>query len=335
MKVEVVSARLRDGGYRLELSACPCGGLSDDVLLAEVDRYGLPLRTVLCKSCGTLRTDPYPDDDSLADFYTNAYQELYARADDRAAYFEKQGRYGQRILEYAQSWLRPADTIYESGCGAGGAVEIFAQAGYRALGCDYSRELVEYGTARGLELRWGSSFDAFKGAPPASFIYLHHVFEHVRDPVAHLSALSALLGPEGRILVVVPDVARIDRFPFPAGDLRLFLHIAHRFNFSKAGLRCVGERAGMQLQDLQERDAHGAPELWALYSRKIGGKEVVSRGTAGTRMLTYLRRTERMYSLGITRGQVATLPTRVKGAVVRSLPAPLRYIARQIRAALR
>ncbi len=314
-----VYGKIRDGSYRMLSDCCPCGKPGSDTLLSEVDRYGLSLNTVLCSACGTLRTNPYPDDDGLADFYTRYYQRMYARSNDRPGYFAKQQAYGQRVLELVRNWLPAGSFVFEAGCGAGGALDVLRQGGYRVGGCDYSRELVEYGRSRELSLHWGQPLEVLKSLPAPSLIYLHHVFEHVRDPLAHLLALRELLAPGGKVLIIVPDVSRIGEFPFPAGDLRLFVHIAHRFNFSLEGFRLLAARAGLEVESLHQRDAHLSPEFWALLARKP--EPAVREGCpdAGRNMLAYLRRTERLRGLHLTRGQIVGLPARIRGKLARLL----------------
>jgi SAM-dependent methyltransferase len=312
-----VSGKLNDGSYRMLADPCPCGKPATDVLLSEVDRYGLPLNTVLCSACGTLRMDPYPDDASLADFYTRYYQQMYARAGDRVAYFAKQQAYGQRVLESVRDWLPAGAFVFEIGCGAGGALDVLRQAGYQVGGCDYSRELIEYGCGRGLPLHWGPPTETLKSLPAPSLIYMHHVFEHVRDPLSQLVGLRELLAPQGKMLIIVPDVSRISDFPFPAGDLRLFVHIAHRYNFSLEGLRLLAARGGLTVDSLQQRDAHASPEFWALLARQADVSPVKEDPQAGSHMLAYLRRTESLRRLHLTRGQIVGLPARIRGKLSR------------------
>jgi SAM-dependent methyltransferase len=308
-----VAGKLTDGSYRLLADPCPCGRSGTDVLLSEVDRYGLPLNTVLCSACGTLRMDPYPDDASVADFYTRYYQQMYARADDRVAYFAKQKAYGQRVLASVKDWLPAGSFVFEIGCGAGGALDVLREAGYQVGGCDFSRELVEYGCSRGLSLQWGPPLETLRSQPAPSLIYMHHVFEHVRDPLTQLLGLRDLLAPQGKLLIIVPDVSRISEFPFPAGDLRLFVHIAHRFNFSLEGFRLLAARAGLAVESLQQRDANTSPEFWALLARQPGVATPKEDPDAGRNMLAYLRRTELLRSLRLTRGQILGLPARIRG----------------------
>jgi SAM-dependent methyltransferase len=315
---QVLAGKLTDGSYKMLSDSCPCcGNVESDITLASIDRYGLPMNTVLCSICGTLRTNPYPDDASLADFYTYYYQQMYARSKDRLAYSLRQQAYGRRVLDAVQGWLLPGGFVFEVGCGAGGALEVIRQAGYEVSGCDYSRELVDYGCCRGLSLHRGSALDVLKELPSPALIFMHHVFEHVREPLAFLDSLRNRLAPGGKVLVIVPDVSRIGRFPFPAGDLRLFLHIAHRFNFSIPGFRILARRAGFVVESIQQREASQSPELWVVLTirqfKESKCKEIVS----GQEMLAYLRRTERLRGLYLTRGQMLLLLQRIRGKIRR------------------
>lgn len=315
-----VADKLTDGSYQMLSDTCPCcESVKEDVLIASVDRYGLPLDTVLCSACGTLRTNPYPEDEGIADFYTHFYQQMYARSNDQIAYFAKQQAYGQRVLEFVHDWLPSGGFVFEAGCGAGGALEVLRRAGYEVSGCDFSQELVDYGCSRGLSLHWGPPLDALKRLSAPSLIYMHHVFEHVRDPLALLQGLHDLLAPGGKLLIIVPDVSRIGEFPFPAGDLRLFLHIAHRFNFSLTGFRMIAARAGFDVEILQQRDANQSPEFWAVLKRQPEHEPAKEFRGPGEQMLSYLRRTEWLRSLHLTRGQVLVLMQRIRSKLKRLL----------------
>ncbi|MGE0351080.1 methyltransferase domain-containing protein [Hydrogenophaga sp.] len=315
-----VANKLSGDGYRMLSDSCACCGQSGtDVPVSSIDRYGLPLETVLCSRCGTLRANPYPDDDGLADFYTHHYQQMYARSDDRVAYFAKQRGYGQRVLEAVKGWLPEGAFVFEAGCGAGGALDVLREGGYQVSGCDYSQELVDHGRTQGLSLHWGPPLAALKSLPAPSLIYMHHVFEHVRDPLRQLEGLRDALAPGGKVLIIVPDVSRISEFPFPAGDLRLFLHIAHRFNFSLAGFRMLAARAGLEVESLEQRDANQSPEFWAVLTRRQGPESAPEDLNAGRAMLDYLRRTERRWRLHLTRGQLLVLRQRIRSKLKRIL----------------
>lgn len=305
--IEEVRQRLSNGAYSYFADGCPCGSPYMDVLVAGIDRYGLPLKTVLCQACGTLRTNPYLVPQDLEHFYTHFYQTMYRRAVDPGVYFEQQGQYGSRVLSFAAEFLSPGDFVFEVGCGAGGALRVFQEAGYQVGGCDYSRELIEFGLARGLRsLFVGDPVNILRDLKiRPKVIYLHHVFEHISQPVEWLQALAPYIASGGYLVIVVPDITRIDSHPFPAGDARLFFHIAHRYNFSISGMERVGRRAGFTVERCEQRSARLAPEFWTALrpgNRERALKEIAP--TAGQEMLSYLRRTERRYALGLTRGQI-------------------------------
>lgn len=300
---------------RLQLTlveeSCPCGA-ADDVAVAEVDRYGLPLTTVLCKHCGTLRTNPYMDAASLEAFYRDTYLALYGWAPVMKDYFARQSSYGQRVLSLYEHELPPAANILEIGCGAGGALSVFQEQGFRVAGCDLSRDLIEFGTNNGICDLWhGTPNDVPHQLADRRFdlIYLHHVFEHMTSPRETLDALSKLLSPTGRILVIVPDISRVDQFPIPSGDILQFLHVGHKFNFTTICLDAVASQTTLTAEPRIgpthiETPWSQMPELWVEFrDASHGSTSAVNARLAGHRMLRKLLKIERHFVAGR-----ATLP---------------------------
>ena len=315
--VAEVKAKLQDGSFKFETSPCVCGEETGPIV-SEVDRYGLPLSFVLCAACGTLRIDPYLDTVSLEDFYTRFYQQMYGRSTDIESYFVRQKSYGEKVLDVAEPNLKPGSTVFEVGCGAGGALDVFQRKGYQVAGCDYSSELIRAGRARGIRNIYTGSLKDIEphlGGAKADLIYLHHVFEHVKQPMRFLNDCRTQLAPGGRIVIIVPDVSRLDSLEYPAGDLLLLLHIAHKYNFSFDGLSRLAERGGYQVRRLtpdpkMKTPTSHAAELWLEFivdeSGTAPAKEVATAAgsSQGDKMLQYLKRTEKLYSLGLCRSQL-------------------------------
>ena len=292
-------------------------------MISEIDRYGLPLTFVLCDDCGTIRIDPYLDKASLEDFYTSSYQQMYARSTDVEAYFLRQRTYGEKVLDVAREFLKEDSWVYEVGCGAGGALSVFQSNGYRVAGCDFSPELIAAARQRGIPNVFNGTIRDIRSEKNPDLVYLHHVFEHINDPLAFLQECRDIVAPEAKIIIVVPDVSRIDRFSCPAGDLIQFLHIAHKYNFSYEGLGRLAERAGFRTDHLQPNPAMQTPcshmpELWVALTKEDEsfGLDVPSGGTPapvlGPIMLKYLQRTERLFSSGLCRGQLILKSQAVK-----------------------
>jgi SAM-dependent methyltransferase len=281
---------------------CPCGE-SDAVTVAEIDRYGLPLTTALCRRCGTLRTNPYLDDASLDHFYRTTYQAMYARAPQLEQYFVNQFGYGERVYNLYEEALPPGASVLEVGCGAGGGLVAFQERGHRVVGCELSRDLIEFGTQLGVaDLCHGTTQELPARLTSRRFdlIYLHHVFEHVQSPAQTLLELAELLSPQGRILVIVPDITRIDAFPNPAGDALRFLHVAHKYNFTPRCLEIVAAQVGLHAAAMTPPGRlttvwSEMPELWMEFNRSANGVVQSDARDMGGDVLRYLLETERRF----------------------------------------
>jgi 2-polyprenyl-3-methyl-5-hydroxy-6-metoxy-1,4-benzoquinol methylase len=259
----------------------------------------------MCSGCGTLRFDPYLSAESLKNFYVDYYQVMYGRVPDRDAYLRRQASYGKRLLAVAGQFLRKGARVAEVGCGAGGALAVLHDAGYNVSGCDYSEPLLGIGRTLGLDdLRFGGVETLLE--PPGSekydLVLLHHVFEHLADPVGFLQRLKPALSADGVVVIAVPDVTRIADFPFPSGNLRLFLHIAHKFNFTLRGIDAIARTVDMRVSEMRIELSTEAPELWVTFG-SASRSPMNCKGPHGepTSLLAYLHKVERRFIVGALR----------------------------------
>lgn len=323
--IDKIKSNIDNKSYSLQHSACPCSvDASDDVIVSEIDRYGIPLTSVLCNRCGTLRFDPYLDEASLADFYTNIYRKMYAMdvddSEDYGDYIASQSSYSEKLLQFASDSVTPASRLCEVGCGGGGSVKFMQEGGYDAIGCDYDVAALQAGRRHGVKhLYYGdlSSLPAEQREAKFDLIYLHHVFEHLDQPVSFLQDTRKYLKPNGKIVLIVPDISRIDQFGhLPAlGNLLMYLHIAHKYNFSVDGLHRISNRAGFSVEKLEFGSSSkssspwlSSPEMWVQISPNFIQENTtldLGKEPKSSRMLKYLQRTEKLFSLGLCRGQIA------------------------------
>ena len=316
-----VKGKLESAEFALVHQDCPCLAAANDhdVAIAEIDRYGLPVNSVLCLACGTVRINPYLDEPSLSDFYASFYQDLYARNRNLPHLFSYQrSHYGERIGEYYGNCLSKESSVLEVGCGTGGALLAFADRGCFVAGCDFSSELVTYGTSQGAKNLWTGTIDDAPqdAARKYDLIYLFHVLEHVSEPAALLSQLRSKLTHDGRILAVVPDLFRIDCHRNPAGDALKFLHIAHKYNYSTIGLAAIAHQAHLSARQIlpppreygPHEDARDLSEMWMEFA-PASVIIIKLAPSAGDENLRYLLATEQMFLAGSHRrsASVATL----------------------------
>ena len=72
-----VREKLDSGAYPLELVGCGVCGGDDQIVIAEKDRYGIPLSVTTCRDCGLIQTNPRMTDTAYKNFYELEYRRLY------------------------------------------------------------------------------------------------------------------------------------------------------------------------------------------------------------------------------------------------------------------
>lgn len=229
--LDEVNKKIVDKKYIFESKPCICkSDKRSDKIVSQVDRYGINLQSKFCVNCGTIRIDPYLDSNSLSDFYKNHYQNLYRRYHNIDDYFKKQEEYAKEIENLLIHKKINFKSIFEIGCGAGGAINYFKKKNYKVGGSEYSGELLNFIS--------GSYIEKYIYSPEKvtnynyDIIFLYHVFEHIDDPEKFLIDIANKMKNETKIILTVPDYSRIDKFKYPGGNLMNYIHIAHKFNFS-------------------------------------------------------------------------------------------------------
>lgn len=220
--------------YDLVASPCWCGGTASRTV-AERDRYGQPLTTVMCRACGTLRLDPYltPEDagryyadDYLRPGYNRGFAERFA---DRAN--------EQQHLRPLADRLAPGSAVLDFGCGCGGVTHGLIEMGHRVYGTDLSEAALDYALSTGL-LPHGPAqrYDA---------VVTYHSVEHHVDPNQTLGEMASLLKDGGLLCIAVPLINRIVAGARPSGIVGE-LYFPHRWYFSVDNLDRLLGRLGLE-----------------------------------------------------------------------------------------
>jgi SAM-dependent methyltransferase len=161
-----------------------------------------------------------------------------------------------------------APAVLDFGCGLGAWLDVFAVRGWDTAG-------IEPGpTARAAAGSRHLMLDAPPAEPEFDLVIVHHVFEHLRDPLGHARSLSAALKPGGWAIVSVPGFDRLPnhmKFGYVSSDVHLFSYTFEgmRRMLAYAGLRVVhrlegggwdeGSQGGSHLKLLARREPGMAP----------------------------------------------------------------------------
>jgi len=239
--------RLSSGKYTMETVACECRSTTYDVL-AKKDRYGLPVKIVICDKCGLIFQNPRLSEESSNDFYANLYRDLYSGTSSIEDYFTFQLLRGKRIARWIHARIGYfPENVVEIGCGAGGNLQAFKEMGCNTIGVDFDKKYLDYGISKGLNLRNRAAGQLSKNA--ADLVILSHVLEHFLNIEKELQVISCLLRDSGHLYIEVPGIFNLQQ----NFDFLNSLQNAHNYYFSLETLQQVMGLYGWQFESGNEK----------------------------------------------------------------------------------
>jgi 2-polyprenyl-3-methyl-5-hydroxy-6-metoxy-1,4-benzoquinol methylase len=237
-----VLAKLGNGTYQLSHHKCPLCDTDEFVVIAERDRYSLPLQTLACCHCGLLMTNPLMRGSDYADFYQHHYTFLYEGFQcSPALFFEGQQAAGKRLYDTVRNYVDICDMrVAEVGCAAGGILFYFQSYCKDVVGCDFGTDFMSYGMTRGLRLKVGG-VETLREERPDAIIY-SHVLEHILDVNGELKTVADILPFDGLLIIDVPGIYNIP-YAYESDFLR-YLQNAHLIHFSAETLTAIMKKHG-------------------------------------------------------------------------------------------
>jgi 2-polyprenyl-3-methyl-5-hydroxy-6-metoxy-1,4-benzoquinol methylase len=209
--------------------ACPTCGSSEETLELEKDH----MRIVRCRQCDLVFVNPTFDETHYTQVYASqAYQDIVRDLGINSHEYRVH-RFGTERVQIMSDHLRPANgrapRYLDVGCSTGFVVEAARDKGWEATGIDLNPSAVEFGRARGLDLRTVALEDA--GFAPASLdaVSLFDVLEHLLDPRRTLRACAELLAPGGILFLYVPNFDSASRLLMGANAH--FIWPTHHLNY--------------------------------------------------------------------------------------------------------
>ena len=269
--------------YEGKIIPCPICKGDNHTLVSERDRYGAALRTALCRTCGHVFTNPQPTEQELKAFYGKHY-----RADYKGTITPKKKhvyRAGLRALErfnHLSDYCQPKSRILDVGSGGGEFVYLLQKVGFDAHGIEPNLGYAQYSQQTyNTNIMIGSAEEVLNREQSWDFITLHHVLEHLADPLATLKLIGHRLAPGGKLFIEVPNIEA--RYHGPG---RRF-HLAHLQSFSIDSLILAGNSAGFSTLDLVLRPHTG--HISAVLEKNGDGKAQEPQATAAERIEKTLR----------------------------------------------
>ncbi|MCV0384778.1 MAG: class I SAM-dependent methyltransferase [Erythrobacter sp.] len=302
---ESLLGKLSTGVYEYEqVDRCLCGSTSS-ALLATEDRFGIPVGTVLCRSCGLCRTSPRLAAKNLPSFYNEVYHGLHQgiTQPDPASVLFRVGQ-GRAIHSYLNDLLPDGELrVAEIGCGTGSVLREFqAAAAPRAVmlfGCEFADSFVAVGRAAGTDIRGGGP-ETLRESAPFDIVIMSHVAEHFPRPVEALREVLRLGHPGTLYYVEVPGIMRIHRKPEYGFRFDRYLTLAHTYHFTLSTLAATMARAGYEI-------VRGDEEVRSVFKAEPRGHPALTPDTAD-QVLDYLHWLDRSWRVRISRARHEARP---------------------------
>jgi 2-polyprenyl-3-methyl-5-hydroxy-6-metoxy-1,4-benzoquinol methylase len=232
-----------------EETACNLCGAQNDVVVGTRDRAGEPLRTVLCRTCGLVWTNPRPPVAEMNVYYETTYRSDYKG--HRAPPLRKivRGFLGAADRRSLVRAFLPASSgrqarMLDVGCGAGELVYLMRRDGVDASGLEPGIEFAEFArTVLRVPIQTAPVDAASVPADSQDLITLFHALEHVPDPRRLLTTVRTWIRKGGHLIIEVPNIAA--RVQAPSHQY----HYAHLYHFTGRTLSALGEAAGLRSID--------------------------------------------------------------------------------------
>ncbi|MBI2191811.1 MAG: methyltransferase domain-containing protein [Planctomycetes bacterium] len=265
-----------------ESKGCPlCGHPAIRALLVGTDRaratpedyaYGR------CEGCGLVQQYPLPFPEEIPGLYPEDYRSHDAPAPRRPGAWNRffiRYFYGvksvstpaivRRLLRALSGRVMPGtlephglNRLLDVGCGSGGLLLRYRDLGWDVRGIEISPRACEACRQQGLEVHQGTLLERPFPARRFDVILLHHVLEHLLEPVDVLRVAGGYLAVGGKVVVVTPH-ARAWSFSFFASCWHHLDAPRHLMLYDAKTLRLLGEKAGMSLARLKTLSS---PKAW-------------------------------------------------------------------------
>ena len=238
-----------------ELTACPACSAPGPIPLLPIPLEGRARTYGFasgCTRCGVVFANPLPSASQVAEVYSPQGEWGRHRQDEQ----EKQVSRG-RLESYFEPVAdivnvvapRPGATVLDFGCGLGGMLDGFAALGWQTYGIEPAMKVAFARHHELLDIPASGAFDV---------VVLHHVLEHVTDPLTILRQIAGAVRAGGILLISVPNLDEVAVHGEMKYCIRAGVHVLAysgaclAWLVAEAGFEVVSDRSGLS----EDRQRH-------------------------------------------------------------------------------
>ena len=270
-----ISGRKIDPGFLKDapMERVPCRLCGGNALsaVADADCIGLPVKTVMCRTCGLIFLNPRP----AAEWYRQFYSSLGGRHHEYNAGvytgdekpigtgFERARAHGRALGERLGAHLKPGVTI-DVGSSEGGVLAgLGDRLSIRPVGIEPVPAEAEYATARGIPTHAALIEDVTSlgiRLPEAANVVCVKSLNHFLDPAHFFGWAWSVLGSDGRLMLEVKNFLHQVR---RSGRIRSGIQVDHPYMYVPETLSAFVRRAGFDILVLDVDEGKRSSELRA------------------------------------------------------------------------
>ena len=239
-----------------KISCVNCSSANQKILFTN-DRYGFNQKTVICKKCGLIFSNPRMTQNSAdffykSDLYRNVYQEREMIEIISSAYEEFEKNPKRPFFDIINSLNLKYQSVCEIGSAGGLNLKLFQLAGKDVLGYEPSEFLSNFSKTKGINFINGF-IDDVKGE--YDLVIIIHVLEHLLNPIDALKKLRKHI--KRYLFIEVP------------GCITKFSSIqnAHNFYFSLNALSHIVTKCGFKRIYIDYKSGHVNDMVYALFEK--------------------------------------------------------------------
>jgi len=197
-----------------------------------------------CARCGFVHQNPRPSLKALSDFYAQGRYHPPDVPGGTSGYLEFANWYYAEKVDFAVATTGlSAGTVFEIGCGLGGALRLFSDRGCESVGVEPDPAQARFASdvLHLAGVRQGLVDDSFTLDSKVDLVFSNHAFEHLADLDSVMRAVTRVLKPGGHIFTAVPTYYR-NR----SSVSRLWMNSAHYSLFTHQSLNQLFARYGIE-----------------------------------------------------------------------------------------
>lgn len=208
---------------------------------------------VRCRQCGLVYLNPRPAPSAMKQIYPDHYHAFQFDAQEFGlAYKVRRYLETRRLLSWCKGLSENAK-IVDIGCGDGFHLSLLQRSGqpnWQLEGIDLDERAVHAAREKGLTVHQGR-VEELEIEPGIDLALMIMTIEHLDDPVRVLKAVSNLLAPGGRVVIVTDNVGSPD-FRFFGGRHWGGYHFPrHTYLFSRSTLKQLATVCGLEVQKIK------------------------------------------------------------------------------------